>query len=83
MTHVKYSHKFTIVFEPAEEGGYVVYIPALGIATQGETVEEGRAMAEDAILCHVGCLLEEGLPVPEDSMAENQRIFVEQLSVNV
>lgn len=43
-------HSFTAVFEPAEEGGYVVYIPALpGCASQGETFEEAQANAKDAI----------------------------------
>ena len=39
----KKSYKYTAVFEPAEEGGYVVYIPALpGCVTQGETFEEAK-----------------------------------------
>lgn len=43
-------HSFTAVFEPAAEGGYVVYVPALpGCATQGETFEEAQANAKDAI----------------------------------
>ncbi len=43
-------YNFTAVFEPAEEGGYVVYVPALpGCATQGETFEEAEAMIKDAI----------------------------------
>jgi antitoxin HicB len=43
-------HSFTAVFEPASEGGYVVYVPALpGCATQGETFEEAQANAKDAI----------------------------------
>jgi len=43
-------HSFTAVFEPAPEGGYVVYVPALpGCATQGETFEEAQANAKDAI----------------------------------
>lgn len=41
---------YNIVIEPAEEGGYVVTCPSLrGLATQGETLEEARAMAADAI----------------------------------
>jgi predicted RNase H-like HicB family nuclease len=41
---------YTVQFEPADEGGYIVKVPALnGIATQGETLEEARAMAEDLI----------------------------------
>ncbi|MCK4554272.1 type II toxin-antitoxin system HicB family antitoxin [Candidatus Parcubacteria bacterium] len=43
-------YKYTAVFEPAEEGGYVVYIPALpGCVTQGETFEEAQQMAEDVV----------------------------------
>lgn len=43
-------YNFTAVFEPAAEGGYVVYVPALpGCVTQGETFEEATAMAKDAI----------------------------------
>ena len=43
-------YSFTAVFEPAEEGGYVVYAPALpGCATQGETFEEAQYMIRDAI----------------------------------
>lgn len=41
---------YTAVFEPANEGGYVVYVPALaGCATQGETFEEAQANVQDAI----------------------------------
>ena len=43
-------YRYTVVFEPAEEGGYVVHVPALGgAATQGETFEEAREMAKDLI----------------------------------
>ena len=43
-------YNFTAVFEPAKEGGYVVYVPALpGCATQGETFEEAQNMIQDAI----------------------------------
>ena len=34
-------HRYTVIFEPAEEGGYVVHVPALnGAATQGETLRK-------------------------------------------
>jgi antitoxin HicB len=56
---------YTIIIEPAEEGGYVVTCPALrGLATQGETLDEARAMAADAIQGYLECLQEDGLPVP-------------------
>lgn len=56
---------YTVVFEPAEEGGYVVTVPALpGCITQGDTFAEARAMAEDAILGYIEALqkLHEDIP---------------------
>jgi antitoxin HicB len=45
---------FTAVVEPAEEGGYVVHIPTLaGCVTQGETLEEAKANAKEAIECYL------------------------------
>jgi antitoxin HicB len=56
---------YTIIIEPAEEGGYVVTCPSLrGLATQGETLEEARAMAADAIQGYLECLREDGLSIP-------------------
>ena len=44
------TYTFTMLFEPAEEGGYVVTCPALpGLVTEGDTLEEVRQMAEDAL----------------------------------
>ncbi|MEK7175693.1 MAG: type II toxin-antitoxin system HicB family antitoxin [Patescibacteria group bacterium] len=43
-------YNLTVIFEPAEEGGYIVSVPALpGCVTQGETFEEAELMAKDAI----------------------------------
>ena len=43
-------YSYTVLFEPAEEGGYVVACPALpGLVTEGDTLEEARRMAADAI----------------------------------
>ena len=42
--------KLTIVFEPAEEGGFTAFIPEVpGAVSQGETVEEAREMVMDAL----------------------------------
>lgn len=42
---------FTAVFEPAEEGGYIAYIPEIpGINTQGETLVEAKHNLKDAFL---------------------------------
>ncbi len=53
--------KFTVVFEKAEEGGYIVRVPALpGCMTQGETFEEAERMAEDAIKSYIASLKKHG-----------------------
>lgn len=58
---------YTVLFEPLEEGGYIVVVPALpGIVTYGETLDEARKMAMDAIQCHCEGLLKDGEPLPED-----------------
>jgi antitoxin HicB len=42
--------RYMVLFEPAEEGGYVVTCPALpGLVTEGDTLDEARAVARDAI----------------------------------
>jgi predicted RNase H-like HicB family nuclease len=46
-----------IIFEVREDeadGGYVATALGHAIATQGETVEEVRAMVRDAVRCHFG-----------------------------
>lgn len=71
-------YRYTVHFEPAEEGGYVVKVPALnGIATQGETLEEARAMAEDLIRGYLQSLRKHGEPIPvERDEALTTRIAV-------
>ena len=46
-----------IIFEVQEDeadGGYVASALGHAIATQGETIEEVRAMVRDAVRCHFG-----------------------------
>lgn len=60
-------YHYTVLFEPAEEGGYVVTCPALpGLVTEGDTLEEARAMAQDAIRGYLESLLKDGQPAPPD-----------------
>ena len=43
-------YRYTVLFEPAEEGGYVATCPALpGLVTEGDTLDEVRVMVRDAI----------------------------------
>ncbi|MDE2058386.1 MAG: type II toxin-antitoxin system HicB family antitoxin [candidate division NC10 bacterium] len=60
-------YSYTVLFEPAEEGGYVVTCPALpGLVTEGDTLAEAREMAQDAIRAYLESLRKDGLPVPPD-----------------
>ena len=58
---VKKVLKYTVVFEPSEEGGYVASVPALpGCLSQGETFEETVQMIKDAISGYIAVLREKG-----------------------
>lgn len=58
---------YTAVFEPAEEGGYIVSIPALpGCMSQGETFEEAIAMIKDAAKGYLAVMKDEGKEIPEE-----------------
>jgi antitoxin HicB len=60
---------FTAVIEADEEdGGFVVTFPAIpDLATQGETLEEARQMAEDCLRGYLEVLRETGRPLPKPS----------------
>ncbi len=61
-------HTYTAVFVPEEEGGYSVEVPALpGCFTQGESLVEAIAMAEEAILLYLEFLTEEREPIPAEA----------------
>ncbi len=67
-------YNFTVLFEPAEEGGYVVTCPALpGLVTEGDTLEEAREMAKDAIRAYLESLRKDGLPIPAVPSLSSQR----------
>ena len=60
-------HHYTILFEPAEEGGYVVTCPALpGLVTEGDTLEHARERVREAIEGYLESLRMDGLPIPAD-----------------
>ena len=70
-------YNYTVIFEPVREGGYNVVVPAIPeICTSGETLEEARLMAEDAIRCYLESALKEEEPIPEDREPALERVAV-------
>jgi antitoxin HicB len=57
--------EFDVVIAAEVEGGYSVFVPELpSVATQGETIEEARANAQEAIEGYVAVMREDGLGLP-------------------
>jgi predicted RNase H-like HicB family nuclease len=56
---------YIVHIEPAEEGGYVAFFPALpGCHTQGESLPHVLEMAQDVLQGYLQALREHGQPVP-------------------
>ncbi len=54
---------YRLIFHPEPEGGYTVSVPALpGCVTYGNTLEEVRDMAKDAIQAYLASLERHGGP---------------------
>jgi antitoxin HicB len=57
--------EFDLVIVAEAEGGYSVFVPELpSVATQGESIEEARANAREAIEAYLEVMHEDGLPIP-------------------
>jgi len=79
-----HEHQYTVVFEAAEEGGYVVTCPALpGLVTEGDTIEEARAMAAEAIRGYLESLAKDGFPAPPEGPQPRSRSTKETITVAV
>lgn len=78
-------YTYTVVFEPALEGGYTVSCPALpGVVTEGDTLEEARAMVKDALEGYLEILREDGELIPIEEHAGGpiaERVTVELKTV--
>ncbi|HEX8501255.1 MAG TPA: type II toxin-antitoxin system HicB family antitoxin [Pyrinomonadaceae bacterium] len=69
---------YTVIMTPDEAGGYVVTCPALpGLVTGGDTLEEAREMAADAIRGYVESLQKDGESIPSDNP------IIEEVAVEV
>lgn len=51
--------------------GYTAYCPVLGVADDGDTIEEAIENIRGAIEAYVVCLIDDNLPVPKDNPEKN------------
>jgi predicted RNase H-like HicB family nuclease len=67
----------TVVLDPAEEGGFVVAVPALPeVGTQGDTYEEAMANVREAVELVIEDRLARGQPIPADDAPQLERITI-------
>lgn len=60
-------HHYTVMFQKEPEGGYTVIVPALkGCVTYGETIEEAKSSAREAIESYLGSLRKDKIVPPAD-----------------
>ena len=68
---------YTVILEPAEEGGFVVHVPALPeVCTQGDSEDEALAMAKEAIELAVEYRLSEGEDIPLEQAPQLRQVTV-------
>jgi predicted RNase H-like HicB family nuclease len=59
------AYTYTALLEPDEDGGFVVTCPALpGLVTHGDSLEQAREHAAEAIELYLECLPAEGSANP-------------------
>jgi len=76
--------KYPAVFEPAEEGGFVITFPDVDEAiTQGDDEREGLDMAQDALITMFAHLIREGKPINPPRCPKGRKIRMIDLPVMV
>lgn len=69
---------YTIHLEDDGDGGFIVTVPTLpGAITFGQTIEEAKANAAEAILCHLEGMLADGEPIPTENLPIQERLELE------
>ncbi len=68
-------YSYTVVYEKLPTGGYNVIVPAIPeICTFGDTADEAREMAKDAIQTYLESARQTGEVIPEDIQPATDRI---------
>ncbi len=59
------NYKYLVVIEKADDGSYSAYLPDIpGCVSCGDTVEEVRALIQEALDFHFEGVRQAGLPLP-------------------
>jgi antitoxin HicB len=76
-------HTYNVLLQPEPEGGYTVTCPSLpGLVTYGETLEEARTMAIEAVEAYLESLQLDDEPIPESDVVE-PRPLIEPVRVRL
>jgi predicted RNase H-like HicB family nuclease len=60
--------QYLVIIEKANDGSYSAYVPDLpGCVSCGDSIEEVKALIQEAIRLHIDSLQEHQEPVPEPS----------------
>lgn len=69
---------YRVLLRQEPEGGYTVIVPALpGCITYGETIDEAKIMAKEAIELYIEDLVEENETIPSDENTLEYNLMVE------
>ncbi|MEK7590004.1 MAG: type II toxin-antitoxin system HicB family antitoxin [Patescibacteria group bacterium] len=69
-------YKYETIFDSNGEG-YTITVPKLpGLITEGDTLQEARAMARDAIRCYLGAILKDKIRIPKSKNIRKEILAV-------
>jgi predicted RNase H-like HicB family nuclease len=68
---------FSVIYEEAPEGGYVVSVPSLeGCHSQGDTIEEAEVNIKEAIELYLKSLTANNEDIPKESRVFQSKVEV-------
>ncbi len=77
-------YRYTAYIVPLPGRAYQVVFPAIPeIITYGDTVEEARAMAQDALRCHLEGLVKDGEPMPVEEDTPREPLIRETVAISL
>jgi len=69
---------YTVIYQKAEEGGFIAFVPALsGCHTQGETFEETESNVREAIELYIESITADNKEIPNESTVLQSTIQIQ------